>query len=68
VKRTMSDTPGSVLRVVVELTLDGAAEPLQGAARAAGSSRATPFSGALDLLRILEAEAERERRAHNRSR
>ena len=52
-----------VLRVTLELGVDEAHEPLHGTARVAGSSGAQQFASALDLLRIIESEAERARGA-----
>ena len=52
-----------VLRVTLELGVDGAQDPLHGTARVSGSSRAQQFASALDLLRIIESEAQRAREA-----
>lgn len=58
------DGTNQVLRVILEMGVGEAGDPLQGTARVAGSSRAERFASALDLLRIIESEAARARRAH----
>ena len=53
------DDTRRVLRVILELGLGGSHKPLHGTARVPGSAGAHEFGSALDLLRIIELEAER---------